>query len=112
MSKIGLIAKREFLSRVTKKSFIIGTFLTPIVIGLFGFVVGKIMSYRDDKTTTIAVVDQSGQLKDRIKSTKQLNIVQPTEGVDLIKSKIEKKELDYLGVFGCATADRFAGQET
>ncbi len=98
MSKIGLIAKREFLSRVTKKSFIIGTFLTPIVIGLFGFVVGKIMSYRDDKTTTIAIVDQSGQLKDRLKSTKQLNIVQPTEGVESLKSKIEKKELDYVGV--------------
>ena len=33
MSKLGLIIRREYLTRVTKKSFIIGTLLAPLATG-------------------------------------------------------------------------------
>jgi ABC-2 type transport system permease protein len=98
MSKIGLIVKREYLSRVTKRSFLLATFLTPLAIGLFGLIAGKIMTYRDDKKDTIAIVDNSGFLKNKIKESKVLNIVFTTESVDVIKQKLLKKELDYAGV--------------
>jgi ABC-2 type transport system permease protein len=98
MSKIGLIIKREYLSRVTKRSFLLATFLTPLAIGLFGLIAGKIMTYRDDKKDTIAIVDNSGFLKNKVKESKVINVVFPTESLDVIKQKILKKELDYAGV--------------
>lgn len=98
MSKVGLIIKREYLSRITKRSFLLATFLTPIAIGIFGLVVGKIMTYRDDKKETIAIVDEGGFLRDKLKESKQLNLVFSTESADIIKQKVLKKELDYAGV--------------
>jgi ABC-2 type transport system permease protein len=98
MSKIGLIVKREYLSRITKRSFLLATFLTPLAIGLFGFLAGKIMTYRDGKIDTIAIVDEGNFLKDKLKSSKTLNVVFSTETVDVLKQKVLKKELDYAGV--------------
>lgn len=41
MHKIWLITKREYLSRVTKKSFIVMTILGPVLIALFyGVIIG------------------------------------------------------------------------
>jgi ABC-2 type transport system permease protein len=98
MSKIGLIIKREYLSRVTKRSFLLATFLTPLAIGLFGLIAGKIMTYRDDKKDTIAIVDNSGFLKDKVKKSNVLDVVFPTESLDVIKQKVLNKQLDYAGV--------------
>jgi ABC-2 type transport system permease protein len=98
MSKIGLIVKREYLSRITKRSFLLATFLTPIAIGLFSFIAGKIMTYRDGKTDTIAIVDEGRFLKNKIKTNKDINVVFSAESVDIIKQKVLKKELDYVGV--------------
>lgn len=60
MGKIGLIARREFNERVKKKSFIITTILTPVLLlGLIG--VTFWMSTRDmDRERKILVVDRSG----------------------------------------------------
>jgi ABC-2 type transport system permease protein len=98
MSKIGLIIKREYLSRVTKRSFLLATFLTPLAIGLFGLIAGKIMTYRDDKKDTIAIVDNSGFLKDKVKKSNVLDVVFPTESLDVVKQKVLNKQLDYAGV--------------
>ena len=38
MNKIWIIIKREYLTRVKKKSFILVTLLLPLGIGLVGFV--------------------------------------------------------------------------
>ncbi|NNE54942.1 MAG: ABC transporter permease, partial [Flavobacteriales bacterium] len=35
MSKVSLIIRREYFSRVKKKSFIVMTFLGPILFGVF-----------------------------------------------------------------------------
>ena len=37
MSKIGLIIKREYVQRVSKKSFLLLTFLTPILFAALVF---------------------------------------------------------------------------
>jgi ABC-2 type transport system permease protein len=57
MNKIWLIIKREYLSRVTKKTFILTTFLTPLLfIGLIAAVV--FITVKGSKEEKIAV-DQS-----------------------------------------------------
>ena len=43
-SKVWVVAKREYLSRVQKKSFIIVTLLTPLGIAVFIILMGWIMN--------------------------------------------------------------------
>lgn len=58
-SKIMIIIAREFKERVAKKSFIITTLLTPILLVLLSLLPVLIMSFSSPTERTIAVVDES-----------------------------------------------------
>jgi len=58
MSKIGLIIKREYLSRVSKKSFLLMTILGPIL--MVGFMAGAmLLGKQEDKNLKILVHDDT-----------------------------------------------------
>lgn len=59
MNKTLLIIKREFMTRVKKKSFIIMTVLTPILMGALMIVPGMLASMGDTSNKKIAVVDKT-----------------------------------------------------
>lgn len=71
MNKTWIIIKREYLTRVKKKSFVISTFLTPLllvgIIAVVTFITAK--SSRQEK---IAVGDKAGMLKDYLQSTSNI----------------------------------------
>ena len=60
MKKLWLVVKREYLTRVRRRTFIIATIVTPLAFVLFFVVVAFIFSYQGDKTKRIAVVDKAG----------------------------------------------------
>lgn len=61
MSKIGTIISREYLSRVRKKSFLIMTFLTPLLFVLI-FLIPTWLSNKDlQGEKTIGIVDYSNE---------------------------------------------------
>lgn len=64
MNKLFLIIKREYLSRVKKKSFIIATLLTPLGIAAIMFVSGYLASDSMNSKKKILVVDRSGVIKE------------------------------------------------
>ena len=72
MNKTWLIVKREYLSRVRKKTFILSTILTPLVFaGLIGAVIAiTVKNVRNEK---IAVVDPSGVLKSSLEDSKSVS---------------------------------------
>lgn len=74
MNNIFLITKREFLTQVKKKSFIILTLLAPILLIAFGAVIG-LMFKANESHSIIEVVDKSGLFKNQLKSDDQLNYV-------------------------------------
>jgi len=90
MDKILLILKREYISRVKKKSFLLATFLMPILIGGL-YALSIYLSVKDsDEQFNIKVVDESGYLKDKLedKGVAQFEII---EGIkDSIKNDVEK----------------------
>ncbi len=90
MDKILLILKREYISRVKKKSFLLATFLMPILIGGL-YALSIYLSVKDsDEKFLIKVVDESGYLKDKLedKGVAQFEII---EGIkDSIKSDVEQ----------------------
>ncbi|MFT3683149.1 MAG: ABC transporter permease [Ferruginibacter sp.] len=68
MNKISLIIKREYVTRVRNKTFLLSTFLLPIVMILFIF--GSVffaMSSKDTKKK-IAVVNDPGYFKNNLKT--------------------------------------------
>jgi len=66
MNKIWLIFKREYLTRVRNKTFILSTFLFPIVIVLF--ITGTVILAIKGKTNhRVAVIDANNYFKDYLK---------------------------------------------
>ncbi|GAB4094513.1 ABC transporter permease [Flaviaesturariibacter terrae] len=68
MSKIGIIIKREYISRVRKKTFILTTLLTPLFFVALIAVVTAI-TMKSIRKESIAVVDPSGLLKETLLSS-------------------------------------------
>lgn len=79
-SKIGIIIAREFLQRVTKKSFIITTILFPVLmIGLM-IAPALIMAFSTTETKEIYVIDHSGIVAQKLKSSDEVSFVIADEG--------------------------------
>jgi len=69
MSKVGLIIKREYLSRVRKKTFILTTILTPLLfVGLIAAI--TFITIKNVRNEKVAVIDVNGILKSNLKSSK------------------------------------------
>jgi len=59
MNHLGLITKREFLNKVKNKSFVIMTFLSPLImVGVITLIV-YLTQLNNDKVRTISVLDES-----------------------------------------------------
>ncbi len=59
MSKTFLIVKREYITRVRKKSFLIMSALGPLLFAAFMIVPGYLASMEDTDVKTVAVIDNS-----------------------------------------------------
>lgn len=79
MSKIGQIIEREYMSRVRKKSFLILTFLTPVLLIALIAVPLLLSMVKDSTVKQVAVVDYSGNYFNRLESNKQYQFI-TTEG--------------------------------
>jgi ABC-2 type transport system permease protein len=82
MKNIFLVLKREYLVRVRKKSFIVMTILTPVLIAAFyGIIVWAAVGSFKNERKTIEVIDQSGLFKNKFKSDKNTTFQFTTEPV-------------------------------
>lgn len=72
MNKTWLIIKREYLSRVRKKTFILSTILTPLLfVALIGGVI--FFTVRNIRNEKVAVVDPKGILKSNLENSKTVS---------------------------------------
>src|ERR1700691_1490412 len=60
--KLGLIIKREYLTRIKTKSFIIGTILVPLIGLAFCLLIIFLLNHKPTHTMRLVIVDNSGQL--------------------------------------------------
>ena len=95
MNHLPLIIKREYLSKVKNKSFILMTFLSPlIIIGFLSFV-GYLTSINNDTVRAIYVLDETGLLSETFKTNDQTIYTQLTE-IDLESAKtLSNQEKSY-----------------
>ncbi|MFC0605331.1 ABC transporter permease [Winogradskyella pulchriflava] len=69
MNHLPLIIKREYLTKVKNKSFIIMTFLSPLIMIALIAVVAYLSQLNNDKQRTISVLDESGYMTDVFHNT-------------------------------------------
>ena len=62
MRKIGLVIKREYLTRVRTKGFLFGTVVVPLILIAMIVIPALIASRQSDRTMKLAVVDGTGNL--------------------------------------------------
>jgi ABC-2 type transport system permease protein len=73
MSILSLIIKREFIAKVRNKSFIVMTFLSPLLFVGMAVLVGYLSTMNKDSVTQIAIHDEAGLLKKEFKNDKFTN---------------------------------------
>jgi ABC-2 type transport system permease protein len=98
MNKIPLIIRREYMTRVRKKSFIIMTLLTPLLFALIFIIPALVMSNKDKDFKKIAVIEDGSDLfKDVIPNTEDTEF-DYLSGVRLNDIKNTFSDMGYYGV--------------
>src|SRR5690606_4721015 len=92
MKKIFLIIKREYLSRVKKKSFLIITFLVPLLfLGMWGGIIA--LSIQDPSAvSTVYVIDNSDLIINDLTDTDNLVFEKATGSVNEEKSYLQENQ--------------------
>lgn len=74
MRNLKLIIRREFLARVRNRSFIIMTFLSPMIFVLMVLLIAYLISLSGKGTVTVGIHDQSGLFVKEFGESKELKI--------------------------------------
>lgn len=103
MNHLPLIIKREYLTKVKNKSFIIMTILSPIIMIALIAVVAYLSQLNNDKVRVISVLDESGLVQNVFKNSENTTY-NNLEGMSLEEAKIISKE---IASYGLLYIDRF-----
>ncbi len=96
-SKIGIVIRREYLERVSKKSFIVSTILMPLL--MIGLMIAPTLLtiYNTPEEKTIAVVDNSGIIVPSLKNEESIKFIPSTAPIDSLKAN---SDIDGILVIG------------
>ena len=97
LNTTGIIISREYLNKVKKKSFLITTFLVPVLFAALALLPTLIMLGTKESAKTIAVVDRSGIVAPALENseTATYSIVEDTD-IDALKLSLKEKGYDGL----------------
>lgn len=97
MNHLSLIIKREYLNKVRNKSFIIMTFLSPLLmVGIFSLV-AYLSQLNNDKVRTISVLDESGLFAKQFEDDDNLKF-ELLLGISLEEAKIKAEADEVYGL--------------
>ena len=107
MHKIFLIMKREYISRVTKKSFLVLTIALPLLImGMMSAMVYFIAKEGDiGEKKKLVVADQSGKFMSTLRNTSGMEYTFSSAGVEELKKSFTDSGYDYLLVIPASLTD-------
>ena len=90
MGALGLIIRREYKARVTNRSFIIMTFLSPLIVVGMIFLITYLTQVNEAGKRTIVVVDESGLFYKDFESTESIDYVDLSPaGLAVAKDQVE-----------------------
>lgn len=89
MSKISLIIKREYLTRVKKRSFIVLTFLGPLLMASI-WIVPIYLSSIGQEAKVISVLDETGVFFDKFTGDENMKFIQAVPQLKAAKENMNK----------------------
>ena len=117
MKKIWLVTKREYITRVKKKSFLVMTLLSPLLIVLFYGIIFYFSFNKDisDTSKKVLIVDESGNFENQLKNSKTISFVYTDIKNDEVEEVLKSDE-NYGIIFIPANTDsikelEFLGKE-
>ncbi|WP_086478416.1 ABC transporter permease [Arenibacter amylolyticus] len=75
MSKLALIIKREYLAKVRNKSFVVMTFLSPILMVAMVALIVYLAKVNDNETRVIGILNESGYFSNDFQGTDHTSYV-------------------------------------
>lgn len=97
MGKLSLIVKREYKARVSNRSFIVMTFLSPIIAVGMIFLIVYLTQMNQDGQRTIVVVDDSGLFYKEFENTQSISY-EDLSPLGLDKALESVREGGYFGL--------------
>ena len=96
-SSLKLIISREYMSRVKRKSFIITTILVPVLMIALSLAPAVVMVFSSPENRTVAVVDETGQIAQRLKNNDEVRFVSVDQPLDSLR---DDTDFDAILVMG------------
>ena len=97
ISTLNIIIAREYLNKVRKKSFLIITFLTPILFAAICILPSVIMMATREEAKKVAVVDRSGLVLPALENTEVIEYMDfSTADPDSLKGHLKEFGVDVL----------------
>lgn len=90
-NNIGIIIGREFNERVKKKSFIIVTILTPLLMILLMIAPALVAVFSETETKQILVIDKSEYIVNRLESNEEVVFVPCSQPLDSARNSLGNK---------------------
>lgn len=99
MKNLGIIISREYMTRVRKKSFLLTTFLVPVLFAAICILPSVIMFMAKEEGKKFAVIDQSGIVMSYLEDNETVDYTDfSSEPIDEMKSRFKELGLDALVV--------------
>ena len=96
---INTVIAREYLTKVKKKSFLLTTFLVPVIMAAAIVVMALVMTKVGDRAQSVAVIDQSGIAMPYLVSDRANTYVDFSgEDPESFKNRLEEFDMDVLVV--------------
>lgn len=100
MNNLGIIIAREYGTRVRKKSFLILTFLTPLLMVALIMLPLMLSNIKGGETKEIAVYDESGQYVSRLESNQQFVFIPYEKSLRDISAEEKDDYSAFLSITG------------
>ncbi|MBT8244159.1 MAG: ABC transporter permease [Winogradskyella sp.] len=111
MNHLPLIIKREYLNKVKNKSFIIMTFLSPLIMIALISVVAYLLQLNTNKKRTISILDESGLFSEVFINTENITY-NYSNNTALSSAKAVVKEKEQYGLLYIGKGDLETVSET
>ena len=98
MNKIGLIIKREYLRRVSKKSFILLTLLTPFLFAALVFVPLWLSTIKGDEVRNVAIIDTTGKYASLFENNESFHFIHSDKTLDEYRQGEDKEVFAFLSI--------------
>ncbi|MDC7995762.1 ABC transporter permease [Altibacter sp. HG106] len=98
MNHLSLVIKREYLTKIRNKSFIVMTFMSPLImVGIFALV-AYLSQLNNEKIRVIDVLDESGMFRGYLQGNENISFEMLSEETSLEEAKTNSSESEDYGL--------------